>query len=152
MDESETQDAEYFRIFFWQKFVPILALPVFAFLLAIAPVTNSWTIVTWCVVGGIVACGIAVYLAKAWQRSSVVLDDDGLTVYGTGGWQTWPYEKLLKVKQFGKYRVKMCYDPDLPDQHMHITLDLFEVDTFVDALLDRYAIAAGEELPLPEAA
>ena len=41
----------------------------------------------------------------------------------------------------------MCYDPDIPDKHMHVTVDLFDSDGFVDALLDRYAESQGHWLP-----
>jgi hypothetical protein len=41
----------------------------------------------------------------------------------------------------------MCFDPDIPETHMHISVDLFDSDGFVDALLDRYAQAMGHELP-----
>ena len=45
----------------------------------------------------------------------------------------------------------MCFDPDIPDTHMHITVDLIDSDGFVDALLDRYAESTGHELPeLPD--
>jgi len=44
----------------------------------------------------------------------------------------------------------MCFDPDIPDKHMHVTVDLFSSDRFVDALLDRYAETQGHELPEPE--
>jgi hypothetical protein len=77
----------------------------------------------------------------------VLLDDEGMTLYVGGTLEAWPYRKLLKVKQIGKYRAKMCYDPDIPDKHMHISVDLFDSDGFVDALLDRYALAMGHELP-----
>ena len=43
------------------------------------------------------------------------------------------------MKQIGKYRVRMCFDPDIPDKHMHMTLDLWHSDDFVDGLLDWYA-------------
>lgn len=140
-------EPERFRIFFWQKLAPLIALPVFGVLLLISPVSSGWTATTWRAVAAIAGIAVAIYLWRAWQRSEVMLDDDGLTLYGEGGWQTWPHEKLLKIKQYGKYRARMCYDPDIADQHMHITLDLFRIDDFVDALLDWYAMTTGEELP-----
>jgi hypothetical protein len=137
----------HFRILFWQKFVPLFALPVLAMFIVASPVTDGWSRTMWIVAGGLVGAAIARYLWRVWQTSDVRLDATGLTLYGSSGRQTWPYEKLLKVKQVGKYRVRMCFDPDIPDNHMHITIDLFDSDGFVDALLDRYEDAQGHELP-----
>ncbi len=141
-----------FRIFFWQKFVPLTALPVFALLLAISPIVDGWSRTAWIIAGALTASAVAMYLLRAWLRADVVLDEDGMTYFGTGGRQTWPHAKLLKVKQIGKYRVRMCYDPDLPDKHMHISFDLFHSDDFTDALLDWYAASTGHELEEPAAA
>ena len=137
----------HFRIFFWQKFTPLVALPVFALFFAVSPVGRGWSPVAWSVAGGIVGLAVAFYLWRAWRRSDTQLDAVGLTLYGSAGKMSWPYAKLLKVKQAGKYRVRMCFDPDIPDKHMHVTVDLFSSDRFVDALLDRYAETQGHELP-----
>ena len=141
-----------FRIFFWQKFVPLSALPVFALLLAISPIVDGWSQTAWIVAGALTASAVGMYLLQGWLRSAVVLDEDGMTYHGSGGRETWPYEKLLKVKQIGKYRVRMCYDPDIPEKHMHITFDLLNSDGFVDELLDRFEETTGQELAEPEAA
>ncbi|HLB24645.1 MAG TPA: hypothetical protein VJP07_11170 [Dehalococcoidia bacterium] len=141
-----------FRIFFWQKFVPLSALPVFALLLAISPIVDGWSLTAWIAAGVLAALAVGAYLLQAWLRSPVVLDEDGLTFRGSDGRQTWKHEKLLKVKQIGKYRVRMCYDPGIPDKHMHVTFDLFDSDGFTDALLDWYEAATGGELPELEAA
>ena len=101
-----------FRILFWQKIVPLLALPVFGLLFIVSPVTESWSGTAWYVAGGIVAAAIALYLWMAWRVSGLELNDVGLTLWGSsGGRETWPYEKLLKVKQTGAFRVRMCFDP-----------------------------------------
>jgi len=140
-------DTLHFRIFFWQKFVPLIALAVLAMFVVVSPVTEGWSQTTWAVAGGVAGAAIAAYLQRAWRTSDVQLDAIGLTLHIGSGQETWPYEKLLKVKQAGKYRVRMCFDPDLPDQHMHITVDVFDSDGFVDALLDRYEDTQGHELP-----
>ncbi len=137
----------HFRIFFWQKFVPLLALPVFGLLFAVSPVTAGWSQTAWAVAGAGVAAVIGWYLWNAWRTSGVQLDATGLTLFVGPARETWPYEKLLKIKQAGKYRVRMCFDPDIPDKHMHITVDLFDSDGFVDALLDRYEDTQGHDLP-----
>lgn len=139
-----------FRIMFWQRIMPLFALPVFGLLVFVSPVTEGWSRTGWYAAGGVVAAAIGVYLCMAWRASGVQLDDNGLTLQGTSGRETWPYEKLLKVKRTGAFRVRMCFDPDIPDQHMHITLDLANVDYFVDTLLDRYEETTGHELPEPE--
>ena len=139
----------HFRILFWQKLAPLLVLPVFAGLFLISPVTEGWSRTAWYVAGGVVAAGIVLYVLNAWRVSGIRLDDVGLTLRGASGRQTWPYEKLLKVRLIGGYRVRMCFDPDIPDQpdqHMHITFDLVNPDRFVDALLDRYEATTGHEL------
>jgi hypothetical protein len=140
-------DSEHFRLLLWRTLVPLFALPVFGGFIAASPVVDGWTWRGWTIAGAVVGAGVAVYLLRSWLRSDVVLDERGMTLYATSGLQTWPYNKLLKIKQTGKYRVRMCFDPDIPETHMHITVDLFDSDGFVDALLDRYAAATGHELP-----
>jgi hypothetical protein len=135
-----------FRIFFWQKLVLFVPLPVFAGLLYITPFTKEWSLQTWSIVGAVVAAGILLYLAKQWSRSGVRLDGDGMTLYLSGELQTWPHEKLLKVKEIGRFRARMCYDPDIADKHMHISFDLLNRDRFVDALLGQYEETTGHEL------
>lgn len=143
----EHEPDEHFRIFFWQKVIPLLGLPVLAAPLAISPLTNGWTGTSWSVAGALLAAAILAYFVRVWQKSDVLLDADGMQVYVGSELDSWPYEKLLKVKQVGKYRVRMCYHLDREDgQHMHVTLDLWDSDGFVDALLDRYALTQGEEL------
>ena len=139
-------DSEHFRLLFWRAFVPLFALPVLGGFFAASPVVEGWTWQTWTIAAVPVAIAIAVYLLRAWSRSDVVLDDRGLTLYATSGLQTWPYEKLLKVKQVGKYRVRMCFDPDIPETHMHVSVDLVDSDGFTDAILDWYAASVGHEL------
>jgi hypothetical protein len=136
-----------FRIFFWQKLTPFAALPVFAIMFMASPIDDGWSRQTWLTAGGIFAAIVAFYLAMQWRNSDVVLDDDGLHYHVAGGRQTWPYEKLLNVRQIGKYRVKLCFDPDIPDKHWHVTFDLFNSDAFVDEMMDRYEAVTGEILP-----
>lgn len=140
-------DREHFRLLFWRTFIPLFALPVFGGFIAASPIVDGWTWRNWVIASIPVAAGIAVYLYRAWRKSDVILDERGLTLYATDGLQTWPYDKLLKVKQVGRYRVRMCFDPDIPETHMHVTVDLIDSDGFTDALLDRYAEAIGHELP-----
>lgn len=139
-------DRETFRLLFWRACIPLFALPVLAGFFAASPAVEGWTWRTWVVAAIPVGAGIAFYFYRTWRRSDVVLDDAGMTLYLSAGRQTWPFEKLLKVKQIGKYRVRMCWDPDIPDTHMHISIDLVRSDAFVDALLDWYEGAVGHEL------
>jgi hypothetical protein len=127
-------------------------LPVFAMFVVVSPLTADWGRTAWTAAGALVGLGVAAYLANVWRTSGVQLDNAGVSLHLPGGRQTWPYDKLLKVTQIGRYRVKMCFDPGIPDKHMHIKVDLVSSDRFVDALLDRYEIATGHELPLPEEA
>jgi hypothetical protein len=141
------EPSEHFRMFFWQKFVPLLALPVLGAPLAISPLTEGWPLTTWGVAGALVTAGIGVYLVNVWRKSDVVLDDGGMTLYLANALEVWPYEKLIGAKQVGKYRVRMCYDVDRDDgQHLHISVDFVDSDAFTDALLDRYAESQGHEL------
>jgi hypothetical protein len=140
-------ERQTFRILFWQKLVPLVPLPVFALMLYITPFTQDWSARTWAIVGAVVAGAIAAYVVKQWMRASVVLSSDGLTLFLNGRMQTWPHEKLLKVKDVGRFRARMCYDPDIPDKHMHISFDLFDRDGFVDTLLDWYEETTGHDLP-----
>jgi hypothetical protein len=140
-------EARTFRIFFWQKITPLVALPVFAGLLYITPFTAGWSLRTWLIVGAAAAGAVAFYLLKQWQRAAVRLSADGMTLYFGGKLETWPHDKLLKVKEIGRFRSRMCYDPDMPDKHMHISFDLLDRDGFIDALLDWYLEATGQELP-----
>ncbi len=141
-----------FRIFFWQKFVPLLALPILGLFVAVSPLVDGWSQTMWYIAAGALGSAIGVYLVMAWLRSAVVLDEDGMTYIGQGKPVTWAHEKLINVKQMGKYRVRMCYDPGTPGLHMHITFDLFDADGFTDALLEWYESATGRELPESEAA
>jgi hypothetical protein len=142
-------EPERFRLVIWMKLVPLLGLPVPALFLAIAPVSESWSATTWYGLGMIAAIGVAAYVWRTWTRSIVLLDDAGMTLQLPGGLQTWPYEKLLKYRRIGKYRVRMCFDPDRPDAphlHMHISADFTNPEAFVEALLDHYAETMGYEL------
>jgi len=141
------ESVDHFRIFFWQKFAPLFVLPVLAGFLAISPATEGWGRTGWSILGGVVGFGIALYFADAWRTSDVQLDDAGMTLHIGRQKQSWPYEKLLKVKQIGNYRVRMCWDSGIPGTHMHISVDLFDSNGFVDALLDRYAESQGRWLP-----
>jgi hypothetical protein len=136
-----------FRILFWQKVAPLVALPVFAGMLYITPFTQGWSGRTWAIVGCVAGLAIAAYIVKQWANAAVVLDADGLKVHINGKRQTWPHEKLLKVKEVGRFRARMCYDPDIPDKHMHISFDLFDRDGFIDTLLDWYEERTGHDLP-----
>jgi hypothetical protein len=143
----EREPDEQFRALFWKSLVPLLGLPVFALLLLRAPITHGWSITTWITGATLVAVAIAMYLLRSWQKAKVVLADGGIRMYIDGRLVTWPYEDLLKVKQVGRYRVRMCMDVGQNDgQHTHISIDLSDSDAFTDALLDRYALTQGHEL------
>lgn len=150
-------DTLHFRIFFWQKLVPLIALPAAVVLIAVSPFASGKPPLVW--VAGAVALAVATvaYAWNIWRKSEILLDKTGLTLHLLGTLQTWPYGKLWQVKQFGKYRVRMCFDPGFDDNedkhtHMHITVDVFGSDAFVDALLDRYESTTGHELPVLEPA
>lgn len=145
-------DAEHFRLLLWRTLIPLLILPVFAGFIAASPIVEGWTWRNWAIASVPVGLAFAAYFVRAWLRSDIILDERGLTLYATSGLQTWPYAKLLKVKQAGKYRVRMCFDPDIPETHMHVTVDLIDSDGFADAILDRYAEVMGHELPEPHPA
>lgn len=138
---------DHFRMFFWQKFAPLFALPVFAVILWFSPITSGWNETGWAIAGSAVGFAVAAYLLDAWFKSDAQLDDVGLTLHAGGRRETWRYEKLLQVKQAGRHRVRMCFDPDIPDTHAHVTVDLFDSNGFIDALLDRYAGSQGHSLP-----
>ena len=140
------KEPQTFRIFFWQKLVPLIPLPVLAFMLYITPFTQGWSQRTWAIVAAAAAGAIAFYVVKQWSRSAVRLDEGGLTLHLGRKLETWPHEKLLKVKEIGRFRARMCYDPDIPDKHMHISFDLVNRDHFVDALLDWYEESTGHDL------
>ena len=143
MDSRET-----FRILIWQRALwALLGLPLIGALLVLSPVTGGWSRTVWVVAACVGAGAGAAYIWNLWRRSPLILDDEGLTLYLASGWTTWPYEKLLKVRQFGRYRVKMCFDPDIEAKHVHIKIDVLAADAFVDALLDRYFESEGHELP-----
>lgn len=143
----EHESDEQFRMLFWQKLLPLLGVAVFGTLVVRAPVTAGWSLTTWSVGGALVGAAIAVYLLRAWQQAKVVLNADGLCLYLGGRSVTWPWQDLLRIKQVGRYRVRMCYDVGRDDgQHTHISIDLTDSDAFTDAMLDRYALAQGEEL------
>jgi hypothetical protein len=142
MDSKRDQ----FRIMFWQKVAPLLALPVFGLFIVVSPLVDGWSTRTWIIAGAIAGAAVFAYLLAAWMRSGVLLDGRGLTFHGTGGRQTWGHEKLLKIKQIGKFRVRMCYDPGIEGKHMHISFDLFDSDGFSAALLDWYERTTGREL------
>jgi hypothetical protein len=138
---------QHFRIFFWQKFIPLLAIPVLAAPLAVSPLTNGWSTTSWAVAGGIIGIAVAAYLLNAWRRSDVILRPEAMTLWIGSAPESWAYEKLLKVRQGGQSRVRMCFDVDRDDgQHMHVTVDMFDSDAFTDALLDRFAASQGYEL------
>ena len=138
---------EHFRALFWQKLTPLVGLPVLGLLLLRAPATAGWSTSSWIVLGSLVAAAIAIYLFRAWQQSLVVLTADGLRLRSAGREVTWPYEDLLKVKQVGRFRVRMCLDTGNNDgTHAHVSIDLSESDAFTEALLDRYAVTQGHEL------
>jgi hypothetical protein len=140
-------ESQHFRMLFWQKLVILVPMPVFALMLAITPFTQSWSRTMWIVLAAVAASAILLYIVVQWLRADVLIDEDGLTFTGSDGRQTWPHEKLLKVKEIGRFRARMCYDPDIPDKHMHISLDLFRRADFTDALLGWYEYATGHELP-----
>ena len=139
-----------FRIMFWQKLMALAAVPAFGGLLAVSPVTDGWGQTAWIVAGAAAVTGVCLYLWGLWSASAVRLDSEGIALKLNGRTEAWPYAKLLKVKQFGRFRVKMCFDPDIAGKHYHISIDLFHSAGFVDALLDGYADALGRELPQDE--
>ncbi len=139
----------HFHIFSWQELLPLIVLPAAGMIVFRSPVGEGWSGSVWLLVIAVALVAAAAYGWRIWRNGDVLLDEDAMTVRVLGTWQTWPYDKLWQVKQFGKYRVRMCFDPDMEDKgiHMHITIDVFGADAFVDELLDRYEDVTGHELP-----
>lgn len=143
---------ERFRIFIWQKVVPLAGVPVFVLLLTIWPVTGSWSRAQWTAVAVAGGLAIGAYLLSAWRRATVTLDEEGVTLFHEGTVQTWPWEKLLGVRQYGRYRVRLCVDAGGPAAHQHISVDMWRADAFADALDDWYEERTGRALGDPHAA
>lgn len=136
-----------FRVLFLRQLVPLVGVALFGALLFTAPITATWGQTRWGVLGAIVTVAIVRYMSDVWRKAAVLLNEDGLRIYAGRTPQFWPYEKLLKVKQVGRYRVRMCFDiPNDDNTHRHLTADLWRSDAFAAALLDRYAAHQGEEL------
>src|SRR5690349_11293873 len=87
-------EPERFRLLIWLKLFPLLLLPIPALFLAISPVSDGWGASTWYALGAAAAVGAAEYAWRTWSRSSVLLNDGGMSIYLPSGLQTWPYEKL----------------------------------------------------------
>jgi hypothetical protein len=141
-----------FRAFLWQKFVVLPALLFLAGLVYISPTGQEWSWVTWALVLTGLVVGTLAYIGASGMRFYAQLDDDGVTIHSANGEQTYAYAKILRVKEVGKYRARLCVDIDEPDKHRHVSFDLLNRDGFVDALLDRYEDATGGELAFDQAA
>jgi hypothetical protein len=139
-------EPERYRIFIWQKVVPLIGVPVFAALLLIWPVTQSWSRGMWialAVAGGAV---IVLHLATAWRHSLVRLDDDGVTLNHGGIDQTWPWDKITGLRQFGAYRVRLCVEAGGQNGHTHISVDMWHADAFCEAIFEWREHATGRSI------
>jgi hypothetical protein len=136
----------YFRVFFWQKIRTMFSLPVIVAMLIYAPFSNGWPLATWVFVGVIITVAYTWYLVQTWRRSDVVLDDEGVTLFHEGSWQSWPYAALNDVRRSGRFRVRMYFNMGQEDRE-RVPTDLLNADDFVDELLDRYEASQGHPLP-----
>ena len=94
----------------------------------------------------VVAAGI--YLLRAWQRSPVLLDERGVTLFALNAWRSWPFEHLEAVKRIGRWHVRLCFGSPAPGEpHEHIDTQLLRADDFADALADWYERTQGHPLP-----
>lgn len=126
-----------YRIFFWQKFVPLPGLLVLGGLLAVSPIAESWSRGTWYGIAGAVGLLVAVYLANAWAKSGVLVEQQRVTLHVPGGLQTIDHDDIIKVARHGRWRVRLCVDAGLPDRHRHISMDIWDAAGFVAALEQR---------------
>jgi hypothetical protein len=100
------------------------------------------------VLGGACVVAAAIYVLRAWQRSPVLLDREGITLFAWNEWRTWPYARLESVTRAGRWHVRLCFGAPAPgDPHEHAAVQLLDADAFAGELRDRYAAALGHELP-----
>ncbi|HXK34227.1 MAG TPA: hypothetical protein VNM91_09465 [Dehalococcoidia bacterium] len=135
-------ETERFRIFFWQKFVPLPGLVVLGALLTVSPVADGWPRATWYAVVAVAIVAVAGYLANAWATSAVLLDERGITLHLPGGLTTIGYADLIRATRHGRWRVRLCVDAGLADRHRHVSMDIWDAAGFI-AELERRG-AAGE--------
>lgn len=132
-----------YRIFFWQKFVPLPGLAVLGALLAVSPIAGGWSREVWYAMGAVALLAVAAYLANAWAKSTVLLDEHGITLHLPGGRTTIPYKDVIKVKVHGRWRVRLCIDAGLPGRHRHVSMDIWRAADFAGEVERR--AAAGED-------
>jgi hypothetical protein len=142
-------EPERYRMFFVHRLAPLLGLALPALLLWLSPAGQSWGGTVWIALGVITGALIVAYAAALWLRGGVLLDERGVTLRVPSGVETLPYERLLKVKQIGRYRVRMCFATDDPDVHRHISVDAWNADGLADALIDWTCEMTGRELTHP---
>jgi hypothetical protein len=142
-------EPERFRTFFLHRLAPFLGLAIPALLFWLSPVGQSWPQASWIALGALAGAAAIAYTAMLWLRGVVLLDERGVTLRVPSGTQTLPYDTLLKVKQIGRYRVRMCFATDDPDVHRHISVDVWDSDGLADALIDWTCEMTGHELTHP---
>jgi hypothetical protein len=143
MDEGP----EYFRGFIWREIASLVALPVFAFMLWMAPVTDSWSLLQWTLLAAAAAACVAAYVARALARARITLDDHGVTLWQVGSWRTHAWADLRTIRQIGAYRVRMCFHGDA---HEHVAVDVLRSDAFLEAVVDWHEQLIGTELKVNE--
>ena len=141
-----------FRAFLWQKFIVLPGVLFLAGLVYLSPTGQAWSWVTWAFVLTACVAGSLLYVAAAGMRFYAQLDGDAVTLRLASIAQSFPYAEILRVREVGKYRVRLCIDIDDPGVHRHVSFDLLNRDAFVDALLDRYEDVTGDELAFDQAA
>lgn len=100
------------------------------------------------VLGGACVIAAATYLFRAWQRSPVMLDEDGVTVFAMRAWRTWPLGRLESMKRIGRWHVRLCFGSPAPGEpHEHLDLQLLDAGEFADAVADWYEFSTGHALP-----
>ncbi|HET7135146.1 MAG TPA: hypothetical protein VFJ25_04440, partial [Casimicrobiaceae bacterium] len=87
------------------------------------------------------------YAVRGWQRSLIIVDASGITMYTLGAQQTWPYEHLQSVKRVGRWHVRLCFGASAEGEpHEHVGAELVRPAAFCEAVLDWYACTQGREL------
>ena len=143
MDEGP----EHFRGFIWREIASLVALPVFAVLLWVAPVTQGWSLLQWALVGAAAGLALVAYVGRAFKRARITLDDEGVTLWRNGAWRSYAWEDLKTVRQIGAYRVRMCFHGE---EHDHVAVDVLNSEAFLEAVVDWHEETIGGELKVNE--
>ena len=133
---------------FIAKLAPAVAFAPFgALFLATSSISEGWTATTWGIAGAVAMIAAALYTLRLRATSYVEVDDDGIVLPVGAGRQRWHYKQMLKAKQIGRFRVRLCLQGDDPKMHSHVTVDFFDPDSFLDEVAASYEEATGQAFP-----